>query len=49
MITVEKTELRRLIKKALEKLVSCGFLLSFELVGDLVTVKRAPNNHSALK
>jgi len=49
MNTVAKTELRRLIKKALMNLVDCGFLLSFDVAGDLVTVKRAPNNHSGLK
>lgn len=49
MNTVEKTELRRLIKRALTNLVDCGFLLSFDLASDLVTVKRAPNNHSGLK
>jgi len=45
MNTVEKTELRRLIKRALKNLVECGFLLEFDLAGDLVTVKRAPNHH----
>jgi len=49
MNTVEKTELRRLIKRALGNLVDCGFLVSFDISGDLVTVKRAPNNHSGLK
>ncbi|NCN70795.1 MAG: TrfA family protein [Rhodoferax sp.] len=49
MNTVEKTELRRLIKRALTNLVDCGFLLSFEIARDLVTVKRAPNSHSGLK
>jgi hypothetical protein len=46
MNTVEKTELRRLIKRALTNLVECGFLLSFDVAGDLVTVKRAPNHPS---
>jgi hypothetical protein len=49
MNTVEKTELRRLIKRALTNLVDCGFLLSFDVTGDLVTVKRSTNNHSGLK
>lgn len=48
MNTVEKTELRRLIKRALKNLVDCGFLLSFDVTDDLVTVKRAPNNHSGV-
>lgn len=42
----DKAELRRMIKRALTNLMTCGFLMSFELVDDLVTVKRAPNNHS---
>jgi hypothetical protein len=46
MNTADKPELRRLIKTALKNLVNCGFLLSFDVAHDLVTVKRAPNNHS---
>ena len=45
MNTVDKPELRRLIKRALTNLVECGFLLEFDLTGDLVTVKRAINHH----
>ena len=43
----DKPELRRMIKRALKNLVECGFLVSFVLANDLVTVKRAPNNHHA--
>jgi len=43
----DKPELRRMIKRALTNLVQCGFLLSFVLADDLVTVKRAPNHHHA--
>lgn len=49
MNTVEKTELRRLIKRALTNLVNCGFLLNFDVENDLVTVKRAPNHYAELK
>lgn len=45
MNATEKPELRRLIKRALTNLVECGFLLSFDLTNDLVTVKRTNNNH----
>ncbi len=45
MTTANKPELRRLIKRALTNLIECGFLLSFDLANDLVTVKRANNNH----
>jgi hypothetical protein len=36
-----KSELRRLIKKALANLVECGFLIDFEISNDVVAVKRA--------
>jgi len=44
--TKDKPALRRLIKTALENLVTSGFLLSFDLSNDLVTVKRARTKHS---
>ena len=42
----DKPELRRLVKRALTNLVNCGFLTEFDVHNDLVTVKRAGNNHS---
>jgi hypothetical protein len=36
----DKSELRRLIKRALTNLVNCGFLLDFNAEKDLITVRR---------
>jgi len=40
----DKSELRRLVKRALTNLVNCGFLTEFDVHNDLVEVKRAGNN-----
>lgn len=43
-ITTERAaKVRELIEKALAELVNVGFLKSWEIVGELVHVKRAPN------
>lgn len=44
-----KTELRRLVKRALTNLVNCGFLMEFDIRDDLVTVKRTNNKGSERK
>ncbi len=42
----DKPELRRLVKRALTNLVTCGFLVEFKIQDDLVTVKRMGNSSS---